>query len=247
MKELDFKNTLRGLGKYIKHFVFGENSNKDEKCKMSEELRIFDDNKKQIGVAERDEVHKQGYWHETFHCWFVDNKNGVDYIYFQKRSGNKKDFPNFLDITAAGHLLSNESASDGVREVREELGIAVQMNELVPLGVIEDCIETNNFIDRELGNVFLYRMKNTDKFNIQQEEVSGIVKAKFNNFFDLCLGKEDRIDIEGFELNKYGQKFSYKKRVGLNKFVPHQKAYLEAIVKLITETLSSMMDVRKKI
>jgi hypothetical protein len=60
----------------------------------TEQLKIFDENRNPIGVASREDVHRLGYWHETFHCWFVD-------------------------ITAAGHLMADESVEDGVREIKE--------------------------------------------------------------------------------------------------------------------------------
>ncbi|MFC4323072.1 NUDIX hydrolase [Litchfieldia salsa] len=206
---------------------------------MSEELKIFDKKRNEIGVAQRDQVHIHGYWHETFHCWFVDKKDGVNHIYFQKRSDVKKDYPNLLDITAAGHILSNESVSDGIREVREELGINVEMEELIPLGIIEDCIISNSFIDREFGHVYVYHMKDKDTFILQQEEVSGIAKTRFDDFFDLCLGEKDTIKIEGFEINEFGKTFNYIKSVSLNEFVPHQRTYLENVAKLIADNLRS--------
>lgn len=85
-------------------------------------LKIFGDDRNQIGVASRKDVHRLGYWHEAFHCWFVSNEKGIDYIYLQLRSNSKKDYPNLLDITAAGHLLANETVRDGVREIKEEIG-----------------------------------------------------------------------------------------------------------------------------
>ena len=56
-------------------------------------LKIFDEHKNQIGTANREEVHQKGYWHETFHCWFIGEEMGIDYIYFQIRSDFKKRFP----------------------------------------------------------------------------------------------------------------------------------------------------------
>src|SRR4051794_30055162 len=85
-----------------------------------EKLRIFDENHNQIGIATRDEVHKLGHWHETFHCWIVGKESGINTIYFQIRSAVKKDYPSLLDITAAGHLSSDETVKDGIREVQEE-------------------------------------------------------------------------------------------------------------------------------
>ncbi|MFE4712635.1 NUDIX domain-containing protein [Paenibacillus sp. NPDC056722] len=101
----------------------------------SEILKIFDDNRNTIGVSTREEVHRLGLWHETFHCWFISREGNKDYIYLQLRSDQKKDYPNLLDITAAGHLLAHETVLDGIREVHEEIGIEVTIDELESLGV----------------------------------------------------------------------------------------------------------------
>ena len=44
---------------------------------MSEVLDIFDAKMNQIGTASRDEVHQKGYWHQTFHCWIVRNREHI--------------------------------------------------------------------------------------------------------------------------------------------------------------------------
>ena len=204
---------------------------------MTEKLKIFDENKNEIGIADRVEVHKKGYWHETFQCWIEEISDGIDYIYFQIRSDNKKDFPNLLDITAAGHLLANENVNDGIREVEEELGIIVSIEELRSLGVIEDCILTTNFFDREFANVFLYKLKETDSFILQKEEVSGIVKAKFIDFYDLCMGKEKEMRIEGFDIDDHGEHITISRNTSLEEFVPHQKVYLEKVARLIADNI----------
>ncbi|WP_010280795.1 NUDIX hydrolase [Bacillus timonensis] len=203
-----------------------------------EKIRIFDDNKNLIGVASRSDVHRIGYWHEVFHCWFISNEQGIDYIYLQIRSKNKKDYPNLLDITAAGHLLADETVEDGVREIKEEIGIDVAFNELIKLGVLNYCVVQKDLVDKELANVFLYKTENTfDDFTLQVEEVSGIVKAKFTDFSKLWFGEKDEIEISGFEITDDGKKQIIKENVSRNKFVPHQASFYKEVIQKIHEHL----------
>ncbi|MFE4704405.1 hypothetical protein [Peribacillus simplex] len=108
----------------------------------------------------------------------------------------KKDYPNLLDITAAGHLLAHETVDDGVREIKEEAGIGVSFDELVPLGIIEYQQTKEDFIYKELANVFLYESAHSfDDFTLQPEEVSGMVKVVLNDFEELWTGSEDKVNI----------------------------------------------------
>lgn len=203
-----------------------------------ERIKIFDDREKEIGVATRRNVHKKGYWHETFHCWFLNRKNKNNYIYFQIRSSEKKDYPNLLDITAAGHILSHETIYDGIREVREEVGIDVTFDEIEKLGIIKYCTVQGDFIDKELAHVFVYQNDlDMDEFKLQFEEVSGIVKANFNDFYKLFLGNTSEMLVEGFQINKAGHKVNLNKKVTKTDFVPHEHTYFETILKLIAEKL----------
>lgn len=201
----------------------------------TELLNIFDDDRKQIGVASREVVHKKGYWHETFHCWFIRRENDQDYIYFQNRSREKKDYPDLLDITAAGHLLSHESVMDGIREVEEELGINVAFEDLVPLGVIGYCAEKENFIDKELAHVFLYHSEHQlDDFNPQLEEVSGIVQIALNDFYELWFNGKETIAAEGFEISM-GKRILVSRLVAKEDFVPHEDDYYRRVLHSIRE------------
>lgn len=204
----------------------------------TEIMNIIDEQRNNIGKTSRADVHKNGLWHETFHCWFVNKEKDEDYIYFQIRSDRKKDFPNLLDITAAGHLLASESVEDGVREIKEEIGIDVTFNDLLSVGLIKNCIVTVDFIDREFSHVYLYRTYGENlEFKLQKSEVSGIVKAKFHDFYDLCLGEKEQIRIEGFEVNEFEEEVLISKNIRILDFVPHQTSYLESIVRLIREKL----------
>lgn len=204
----------------------------------NEKLKIFDEERNPIGIATREEVHRLGYWHEAFHCWFVSNEQGIDYLYLQLRSDRKKDYPNLLDITAAGHLLANETVYDGVREIKEEIGIDVPTDELIPLGIIDYCVQKENFIDKELANVFLYKSNKTfGDFTLQDEEVSGIVKVVFNDFVEFWEDMRETITVQGFEIKKDGNKVFIDGNVGKDQFVPHPISYYQTVIRKIKEKI----------
>ncbi|MGE8203169.1 NUDIX hydrolase [Heyndrickxia sp. NPDC080065] len=204
----------------------------------TEKLKIFDEHRNPIGVATREEVHKMGYWHETFQCWFISRENEVDYILLQIRSDRKKDYPNLIDITAAGHLLANETVFDGIREIQEELGIDVSFNDLISLGIIDYCVTRGDLIDREIANVFLYESQYTfDDYILQSEEVSGIVKANFNDFYELWTGEKGEIKIQGYEIGKDGEKVIIDRVANKNEFVPHEYSYYITVVNRIKEKI----------
>lgn len=206
-----------------------------------EQLKIFDEGRNPIGVASRDEVHRLGIWHEAFHCWFIGKEKDTDYIYLQLRSDFKKDYPNLLDITAAGHLWAHESPRDGVREIKEEVGIDVSANELIPLGVMDYCVIADDFIDKEIANVFLYQTgKSLDDFTLQEEEVKGMVKAEFHQFAELWSGERGTIRIKGFEIKRDGTKALINKNVGRDQFVPHPIQYYRTVIQKMKEILKGM-------
>lgn len=197
-------------------------------------LTIFDEQGNIIGTAPREEVHLQGYWHETFHCWFVSKDQGIPYIYLQLRSDQKKDYSGLLDITAAGHLLANETVEDGIREVQEELGLDISFQELIPLGTIPYSMRSESLIDKERAHVFLYNNPfSFDDFQLQKEEVAGIVKTKLSDFRHLWLGEQLNLTIEGFRVDDSGQRITINQKVDKTHFVPHELDYYTRIINSI--------------
>lgn len=116
---------------------------------MQEHLKKFNAQYEQIGEASRAEAHNLGHWHEVFHCWVLEYVNHEWRIYLQLRSKDKLDYPGQFDITAAGHLLVEETIEDGVREMHEELGILLAFSELISLGVIPYAIDNERIKDYE--------------------------------------------------------------------------------------------------
>lgn len=206
----------------------------------SEKLAVLDEDGNRIGVADRSEVHEKGYWHETFHCWIAhhDESRKETFIYFQLRSDNKKDYRSLLDITAAGHILSDETIEDGVREVHEELGIILQYEDLHPLGIVKGELMQEGMIDREFTNVFLYsKPVSYDEFQLQVDEVAGIFRSTLEDFKALLQQAKMEIQVNGFILNHEGEKECIEKKVGYHHFVPHERSYLLEVLNRIEGNL----------
>ncbi|WP_455663127.1 NUDIX hydrolase [Pradoshia sp.] len=201
----------------------------------TEVLKIFDEQGARIGSVTRKEAHEKGLWHETFHVYFTDGND----IYLQKRSSVKKGFPRLFDITAAGHLLVQETVQDGVREIEEELGITVKFEELAYLGEIRNIIQTDEMIDKEFSHVFLYECeKPMESFVLQPEEVEGMVRVRIDDFIGFYAGKCNQLTAEGFMVEKDGKKTSYIRVLSKDDFVPHAEEYFLAVAKAIGHHLS---------
>lgn len=201
-------------------------------------LRIFDENHNPIGIAAREEVHKLGHWHETFHCWFTRIENGAVYLYFQLRSKEKKDYPNLFDITAAGHILADEIIEDGTREIHEEIGICTDFSELILLDVLKYCVSHHDLLDNEIAHVFLYPYTQSfDKFILQEEEVTGMIRADLISFRALITGERESLPVDGFEIGQNGVRKTVKREVDKSRFVPHEDSYYKRILDLIEEKM----------
>lgn len=79
-------------------------------------------------TATRKECHEKGLWHRAVYAFIIDNDSN---ILLQKRSGNKKLWPNLWDVTVGGHVDSGEFGRQAlIREVKEELGIEINDNDI---------------------------------------------------------------------------------------------------------------------
>ena len=95
-------------------------------------LKILDsEGRPKNSKVEYGEVHQKGFWHQTVHIWIILKKSK---ILFQKRSCEKENYPNFFDISCAGHVRYNEPVwKAAAREIHEELGFLVSKKDLVPI------------------------------------------------------------------------------------------------------------------
>ncbi len=171
---------------------------------MTEILDIYDDQLNKIGTKERDAVHRDGDWHRVFHCWVAyRDTDGCDYMVLQRRGPDKDTFPNYLDIAAAGHYQAGETIRDGIREVREELGIEVDFDDLIPLGIRVGMIRYQSLIDHQFADVFLLIYnQDINTYSYQVEELDGLVALSIEDGLAMFSGDRHRIEARatGFEV-----------------------------------------------
>ncbi|MGY6500525.1 MAG: NUDIX hydrolase [Acidimicrobiales bacterium] len=142
-----------------------------------EVLDVFDDRGRHLGVRRRDEVHAEGLWHRTFHLLVVADRSHGSTVVLQRRALAKTSFPGLLDLTATGHLAAGEEPREGVRELREEVGIDVDPGDLLSLGVRRMVDETPEGLNREFCHVFLVRDDRAlDDYRPDVAEVSAVVE-----------------------------------------------------------------------
>jgi len=199
-------------------------------------LMTIDKNRNPLYVKSREEVHRDGDWHETFQCWFIEQVENTYYIYVQKRSANKKDYPSMYDITAAGHLLVDETVEDGVREIKEELGIDVSLDELTFLQAIPNSITLPNLIDNEISLVYLYEVKKPIRFSFLDEEVEAVMRVKLSDFEKLVFGEVDQVFCQKHE---DGEINGCCITISKSQMVPHEMNYFKKVMNKINEYVNN--------
>lgn len=137
---------------------------------MDEWVDILDEAGMPTGkTALKSEAHKMGWYHPTVHIWCYSKDHRV---LLQRRGALKRTFPNLWDVSVAGHMAAGESpTSAALREVKEEIGLAIRPEELHKIGIFK-CIQhhENGIVDAEFHHTFLMCLDPDGIELIPQEE-----------------------------------------------------------------------------
>ena len=124
-------------------------------------------------IMDKEDAHNKNLLHNEVGIFIINDKNE---ILLQKRSTNKKMWPNTWDITAGGHVLAGEFGFQSIlRECEEELGIKLNKNDITFIGAgistnIKGNIVNNHFNEYYVANKEI----DETKLKLQEEEVSAI-------------------------------------------------------------------------
>lgn len=141
---------------------------------MEEKFDVLNERGEFTGqVATREECHNKGLWHRAVYGFIIDNRGNV---LLQKRSSDKKLWPNIWDVTVGGHVDSGEFGREAlIRETKEELGIEITETDIRYLVGSTSINEKGNIINKHYNECYLIT-KNIDvsKIKLQKEEVAQI-------------------------------------------------------------------------
>ncbi len=171
---------------------------------MSDELiDIVDENGNYTGkTCLKSEAHQKGYFHPTIHVWLYTTNNK---ILLQKRALSKKVFPGLWDISVAGHIAAGEAIEvAALREVKEEIGLAILPKNLQKIGTRKHMVKhPNGIIDNEFHHVFIAELTvSIEELTLQEEEVAEL------KLFDLKSILHTK-DYTNFLLPQYQDYYSF--------------------------------------
>lgn len=158
-----------------------------------EYLDIVDENNELTGKAEeRNIIHEKGIWHREVAVWIMNEKGEM---LLQKRAATKKQEPNKWAI-CAGHVDVRETVESAIiREMEEELGIKVSIDELEFLNTYKKQNELPNNI-KNYNFQYMYFLKTNWKiedYKIRVEELNEIKYIPFEEFENIVKNKDENV------------------------------------------------------
>ena len=205
LKRMGLKELLETVMTHLKnkeYFEYNEKTDmqfkryyineEDESMKNVELIEIVDEEGHYTGkILPREEIHNRNLLHNEVACFVInDNKE----ILLEKRSPNKRYSPNKYGL-CAGHVMVGESLKEAlVREIKEEIGITVNEDDLIPIVEKEYTYkETNSHI------TYFYYIKlnlKESEFTIQKEELTEVKWFKLDDVKTLVTSNNNPTVID---------------------------------------------------
>lgn len=147
-------------------------------------------------IVDREIVHETGLFHREVAVIIINENNEV---LLEKRAPSKKQSSNKW-VLCAGHIEAGDKPENAIiREIKEEIGLDLQIKDLEFLKICKRCRKFNcNQYNNAYMYVYMYKTKRKlSEYIIQKEEVSEV------KYFDLIeLEKQIKNGNEEFAFTK---------------------------------------------
>lgn len=158
---------------------------------MEEYLDIVNEKGEKTGRSfTYDETHKRGLLHRTVHVWFI---NSQKQLLLQKRSKNKRAYPDMWDVTVGGHISAGQTSLEAAqRETEEEIGQHIPANDLKFLFTVRQprTEHRKDFIDEEFNDVYVVKSDGkVSDFTVEKDEVDEVKWVDLKEFALWTQGK----------------------------------------------------------
>ncbi|MFD0772536.1 NUDIX domain-containing protein [Streptomonospora algeriensis] len=151
-------------------------------------IDIYTDRNEHLGTEDKKIAHESGLWHRTFSCLAL-NPNAAT-VLLQKKSPGRYVFdrPDYADFTVGGHYHAGETIPEGVRELREELGLDTPYTDLQPLGIRQTAVTlAPGWIEHEFQYWHLLPLDlDMADIPLDDAEVSGLVEIALDDAIALA-------------------------------------------------------------
>lgn len=151
-------------------------------------------------IIDKEEAHDKNLLHNEVAVFIINDKKQV---LLQKRSANKRFNPDKWAL-CAGHVDAEESLETAaLRELKEEIGIDITINDLKPFAEREFTIsDSNSHI-----TYFYYTKSNLNEkdFIIQKEELSEVKWFDIDEVIDMIKKNDNSIVFDEKRLKLFEQ------------------------------------------
>ncbi len=171
-----------------------------------EKISIFDKNGLCQGSNERSLAYALGQRVGLVFIWNVwKTSDGTTEMLLQTRSRPDDPFAGNVDAPAGGHIRSNEIPLEAAhREWKEEVGISITSNQLIPLGFIPVDDFFANIHRKVTQFFFLNPIPSSLMETVFSEEVQAFSIVEFKSFTDLVFNRVDSINALNRSSEKHG-------------------------------------------
>lgn len=144
-----------------------------------EKVDVYNKRRENMNILKERGTLEEGEYSISVHVWILEKDN----ILIQKRSDNRKMFPSLWEQSGGGVINGETSLNAVKREVREELGIRLNDDEIIYIGSytrVKDIVD----IWAVQKNIL------QDDIKLQKGEVSEIKKVTFKQFEEMLMSGE---------------------------------------------------------